>query len=395
MHIVLILFLLCIYQLDALHLTWQNDPTTTMTVQWITEPSKTSNTLEVKKQTEESYKKIEGSHKSLPNDTPYIIHTVECQNLEPDTIYSFRLPQDEAVHLFRTMPRDLTNPIRFAVGGDAYHDDVAAFDEMATLVASKNPRFVLLGGDIAYSVKDKKHRKDEWSRWSSFLEHWSKHMKGPDGCIIPLIPVIGNHEVVGYYNQTPQEAKFFYALFACPGDQGYKVLHFNKYMSICLLDSNHTHPIAGAQTAWLQEALRQSYSRTHRFAIYHVPAYPSVRYFGMKESASIRRNWVPLFERYSLHAAFENHEHAYKRTHPLIDALEHPDGVVYFGDGSWGIKPRIPKRAFRTTYLAKTASCRQFLLVELSNETRNYQAIAINGEVIDSFSQKVAPPDKF
>ena len=394
----IVLFICCISSLraaDALYLTWKSDPTTTMTIQWITADTIESDVVEVKKEQETSYKKVDGAHKKLPYDTPYIIHSVEVTGLEPDTIYSFRLQNEEATHLFRTMPQSLAKPIQFAVGGDAYHEEGIPCDDMEKVVAAKNPRFVLLGGDIAYSVKDKKQRRDDWSRWFSFITGWSKNMKGTDGIIIPIIPCIGNHEVLGYYNQTPEQAKFFYALFPFPGDGGYNVLHFAKYLSIIILDTNHTHPIGGAQTAWLQEALRQSYSRTHRFALYHVPAYPSVRYYGMTESASVRRHWVPLFERYSLHAAFENHEHAYKRTHPLIDASEHPDGVVYIGDGSWGVKPRKPKSAFRTTYLAKTVSCRQFTLVELSNENRSYKAFSIDNEVIDSFSQKVAPPDKF
>ena len=293
------------------------------------------------------------------------------------------------------MPRDLTKPIRFAVGGDAYHENGEPFEEMAKMVASKSPQFVLLGGDIAYSVKDKRQGTDNFDRWLAFLQAWSKLMKDPNGCLIPLVPTIGNHEVVGYYEQTPEQAKFFYSLFACPGPQGYKLLLFGKYMAINILDTNHTHPIGGEQTTWLRDALRQSYSYLHRFAIYHVPAYPSVRYFRMRESCAVRRHWVPLFERYSLHAAFENHDHAYKRTHPLVDGSENARGVVYIGDGSWGVKPRIPKKASRTSYLAKTKSRRQFILVELTNEQRSYQSISSDDEVIDSYIQKVLPPEEF
>ena len=380
---------------EALYLTWQNDPTTTMTIQWLSDFKSESDEIKVRKQGDQEWVKVQGFHKALPYNAPHFVHTVEATGLEPDRIYTFCLPNDTQEHLFRTMPADLSKPIQFATGGDAYHDTGDYFEEMTKKVASMNPRFVLLGGDIAYSVKGKRQHDEKFDRWLSVLQTWTKCMKATDGTIIPLIPAIGNHEVIGYYDQTPDKAKFFYALFACPGLDGYKQLLFGKYMSICILDSNHTHPIGGAQTTWLQEALRQAYCRTHRFAIYHVPAYPSVRYFRMKESCSIRRHWVPLFQRYSLHAAFENHEHAYKRTHPLIDDSEHPDGVVYFGDGSWGAKPRIPKNPRRTSYLAKTKCCRQFILVEISNENRSYKAITNEGEIVDTFTQKVAPIDKF
>lgn len=395
----IIFFFICCFSsltaADVLYLTWQNDPTTTMTIQWLSDLKSEASELEIKKQAEETWKKIPGTHKALPYNAPHLIHTVEAVGLEPDCLYTFRLPNETQEHLFRTMPKDLAKPVQFAVGGDAYHDNGHPCREMIKKVASTSPRFVLLGGDIAYSVKDKRQGDDKFERWVDFLHDWTKYMKAPDGCIIPIIPAIGNHEVMGYYEQTPEKAKFFYTLFACPGPQGYKQLLFGKYMSICILDSNHTHPIGGDQTTWLAEAMRKSYSLTHRFAIYHVPAYPCVRYFRMKESCSIRRHWVPLFERYSLHAAFENHEHAYKRTHPLIDGSEHPDGVVYIGDGSWGVKPRIPKKAERTTYLAKTKACRQFVQVVITNENRSYKVITDDGEVVDSYSQKVQPPEKF
>ncbi len=380
---------------DALYLTWQNDPTTTMTIQWLSDLTSESDEIEVKKTGDVEWKKVRGTHKALPKKAPHLVHTVEVTNLVPDTRYNFRLPQDTEEHAFRTMPQDNQKPIRFAVGGDAYHDDGRPFEEMVKKIASTSPRFFLLGGDIAYSVKEKREGTDKFDRWLAFLQIWSKYMVDTDGCSIPLIPAIGNHEVVGYYDQTPDKAEFFYSLFACPGPQGYKLLLFGKYMAISLLDTNHTHPIGGEQTAWLHNAMRKSYSYTHRFAIYHVPAYPCVRYFRSKESSAVRRNWVPLFERYSLHAAFENHEHAYKRTYPLVDGSDHPRGVLYFGDGSLGVKPRIPKKAGRTSYLAKTKSRRQFLQVTLTKETRTYEAITPEGEIIDSYTQKVLPPEEF
>ena len=287
------------------------------------------------------------------------------------------------------MPKDLSKPVRFITGGDAYHDDGDAFITTCKKAASLSPRFVLLGGDIAYAVHDNRQRHDKFDRWHAFLKAWSENMKAPDGCLIPILPVIGNHEVLGYYEQIPEQAKFFYALFPTPGQDGCKQMLFGKYLSICILDSGHTHPIGGTQTAWLQDALRKGFSYTHRFAVYHVPAYPSVRYFRMKESCAIRRHWVPLFERYKVNAVFENHEHAYKRTFPLIDGSEHPEGVVYIGDGSWGVKPRIPKRAGRTTYLAKSLGVRQFVVVDLTKESRTYSATTPDGTIVDTYSEKV------
>lgn len=44
---------------------------------------------------------------------------------------------------------------------------------------------------------------------------------------------------------------------------------------------------------------------------------------------------APLFEEYELTAAFENHDHTYKRTHRIRDGWWIPRGVLYLGDGAW------------------------------------------------------------
>ena len=38
-------------------------------------------------------------------------------------------------------------------------------------------------------------------------------------------------------------------------------------------------------------------------------------------------------------AAFENHVHLFKKTWKLKGNLKHPNGVLYLGDGLWGVHP--------------------------------------------------------
>lgn len=169
------------------------------------------------------------------------------------------------------------------------------------------------------------------------------------------------------------------------------MLDFGDYLSVIALDTGHTHPIPGAQTFWLYQALQNRQSMPHKMAFYHVPAYPSVREFAEKPSALIRDNWVPAFEKFGLSTAFEHHDHAYKRTHPLYQGkINFEKGVLYMGDGGWGVKkPRKPRAPTIGSYLAATASKRHFILVTLNEDFRYYQAIDYNGKVIDSYAQEV------
>ena len=58
-----------------------------------------------------------------------------------------------------------------------------------------------------------------------------------------------------------------------------------------------------------------------------------------------------------------------------------PDGVVYMGDGSWGVTPRKPKNLW---YLEKVAEVNAICLVTLSPEMSSIEAINIDGKVFDA-----------
>ncbi len=384
----------------ALYLTWQKDPTTTMTIQWLSTMQDADDDIEFYEIQKDipidlPWKSSKGEHTPVPEDHPFLVHKALLENLEPDTCYCFRFGKSNKEYRFRTMPKDLTNPIVFCAGGDTYNSKFKYLYNTNVQAAKQNPRFVLIGGDIAYAAPSAKTQKEDFSRWLLWLKCWNDTMVTTDGFLIPLLPCIGNHEVKGGFDQTPEEAPLFYSFFAMPGPQGYNSLHFGSYLGLTFLDSGHTHPIAGEQSSWLEKELKSQSNLLHRFAIYHVPGYPCVRFFRSNYSTSVRRNWVPLFERYKLHAAFENHDHAYKRTFPLLNGDPDPNGVVYIGDGSWGVKPRTPKKASRTTYLAKTASTRQFCKVEISKDYRKFTAITPDGEVIDEYIQILFSRDNY
>lgn len=383
------------YDPIALFLTWQRSPETTMVVNWLTAMNRHDDRIEYRKTGETSWRVLTGSHQKMPEEAPYFIHTAELKSLTPGTEYEFRTGQDALIYKFLTMPDSNEESIRFVVGGDMYHDEIEYCRKTNREAAKTNPHFALVGGDIAYAAKRKSNlvpnwlhsfleRKQKIDRWMNWLIAWKEDMVTPDGHLIPLLPVIGNHDTTGRFNQTPSEAPFFYTLFPMPGEQGCNVLDFGNYMSIFMLDSSHTHPIEGDQTFWLWEEISKRALVPHKFAFYHVPAYPSVRSYSNEPSTEIRKHWVPLFETYGLTAAFEHHDHAYKRTYPIKQNQINPNGVLYFGDGAWGVKhPRRPKDREKRWYLARTASQRHFILAQVRGSTQEYKAISSDGILID------------
>jgi acid phosphatase type 7 len=373
------------FEPEALYLTWQRDPATTMTIHWQSLRPFDHRMLQYRRQDQdhedepEPWQTRRGWGQRMPF-SERMNHVVELAGLEPDTGYLFRFGPGLAEYRFRTMPLELDRPIRIVVGGDTMHQR-AWFEQMTRQAMAFDPDFVMIGGDLAYADG----RADTTHRWVDWLEVVTQDLRGPDGRLVPLLVAIGNHEVRGSWHWaggSVERAPYFYSLFSMPGQAGYNVLDFGGYLSVVLLDSDHSTPVDGPQAEWLGGVLRQRQGR-HILPMYHVPGYPSHRSFDGRTSRRIRDRWVPLFEEFGVRMAFENHDHTYKRTPPLRGGEVSEDGIVYLGDGAWGVGVRSIHSVDETEYLAAAESVRHVLLVTVEGETIHAQALNIDGEVFD------------
>ena len=360
-----------------------------MTVQWISAPQEKESTVSYRPAKEKAeWLKTTGESYPFPQSPHYLIHRVEIKNLLPNSEYRFKVASSEKEFQFLTAPSQLTKELRFVVGGDMYHDAIHFMAKTCQRAAETSPLFALLGGDIAYAVTSLKDPVQNNERWVQWVKTWHTTMTTPQGNMIPVIAAIGNHDLIGQYGQTPAQASVFAHLFPMPGKRIYNVLDFNSYLTILLLDSGHANPINGEQAKWLDATLEARQQIPHRLAAYHVPAYPSARSFQNKHSLLVRTYWVPLFEKWKLQTAFEHHDHAYKRTHPLLKNRAHPEGVVYLGDGGWGVeKPR--KLHSKKHYLAKFACCRHFIAVAITPSHQQFKCINDQGQIIDEWTHPI------
>ena len=374
----------------GLLLTWQHDPTTTMTIDWHRAATETDTpaTLEFRKQGDTTWQPRQATRLDFPF-TDRKIDRTELTQLEPDTAYEFRGSPSAPTYHFRTMPASLAKPLVFAVGGDTRHRK-SWLEEMNRAAMTHNPAFIVWGGDLAYANGDPKNVK----LWLEWFDANMKTLITPDRRAVPIVVGIGNHEVQGGSHgnrmNTPEDkakyAPFFYRLFAFPGPQGYGVLDFGQYLSLVIGDTGHSNPIPGQQTAWLAETLAQRAKIPNVFPVYHVPAYPSNRDFNEKTSELVRTLWCPLFEQHGIQVAFENHDHTYKRTKPIRAGKTSPDGITYIGDGSWGVDPRPVHNPATTWYLEKAQTVRHGLIVTLNPTGKTITAINPQGQVIDEIS---------
>src|SRR5262249_39794220 len=136
------------FQPSTLMLTWQRDPTTTMTVQWVGTVGETANTTVYytplasgpfvgKATTVKPYPK-----------TDFKVFRAELTDLEPGTDYQFKIGKQSPTYLFKTMPAKATNTISFISGGDCGVNPHAIANNIQA--ARQDPMFAVVGGDLGY-----------------------------------------------------------------------------------------------------------------------------------------------------------------------------------------------------------------------------------------------------
>ena len=377
----------------GIYLTWHGgmDPARSIAVNWVDLFPGSSQLVWVREAgagDDAPWRRVQGEAQLLEPST--LMHRrAMIDDLQPDTLHVLRIGDDPSArriteYRFRTMPQVHDRPIRFVNGGDMMHRR-AWVDAMNQQAGRLDPDFALIGGDFAYA--------DGWraSRWVDWLQSWMQHAVTTDGRLIPIVAGIGNHEVDGGYNRTPAEAPFFYRMFVLPGERSYFALDFGDDLSIIVLDSDHTEPVDGEQTRWLAAALSERDERRWLIACYHFPAWGTTKApegglpSDHRVARRIRTHWVPLLEKHRVSIVFEHDHHNYKRTHRIReDRRDDVHGILYMGDGSWGVSTRSVPAPGEAWYLAHAEPTRHLILGVLHPDgTAQFDALTAGGERID------------
>lgn len=361
----------------SLYLTFTENASTTVTLNWFHNADTPSGTVRYRVRGTREWRSQNIRVIDFPHSRRYI-HRATLRSLRPGSVIEFQIPNSSKTYTVRMLPDTLNEPLRFAVGGDMMHEQKWLRETNIT-AARTSPYFVAIGGDLAYADG----QREKVSRWYDYFKIWYETMVTPEGHIIPMIPGIGNHEVKTSYSTDNTDATFFFHLFDIPDNRAYYRVDAGNYLSMIMLDTDHTNAIVGAQTEWLKNTLEEVGDRPHVYPVFHVPAYPSVRDPESARNVRIRSNWVPLFEEHGVRIVFEKHDHTYKRTIPLKQGRADADGITYIGDGSWGVHVRMPANYW---YLDNASGVRHFIDVRIHQSGVTTRAIRENGILLDQFT---------
>lgn len=396
----------------SVHLTWQGDTSTTMTVNLVVEAEGSGQRLprsanvEWRPSGSQDEPVVVSSEPAEIGGVPDVrVYRFPIRDLEPGAGYDFEILLDGRsagpARSFRTVPDE--GPVRLAAGGDVGAEPLSL--ALLTEAARRSPHMLVIGGDLAYA----NGLVSRWPRWRTWLEYVTEALVTPEGHTVPLVLAIGNHEVnVGRDGGVPasapaeRKAPFYFGLFGqnqagggLPEEGGATFFRrdLGSVGALYVLDSGHlvSHQ---HQAAWLAAHLEADADLPNRLALYHVPLYPAHRSY--EGSARGREAWEEVFHRGRLTVALENHDHVLKRSHPirLGEVVGEGEGVLYLGDGCMGMDARTVDPEERW-YIERSASEPHFWMAELSDEGSVFRAFDEEGRLLDlvTTGEVETPPD--
>ena len=343
------------YPIDV-HLSWQNDTKTTMTMTWKTEGS-TASIVQYG---------LDNSYGYQEEGDAGIWHTVEITGLVPDTIYHYRVGGGKKWSNDFTFKTGTSGKnTKFVAWGDSRHFREERRELMNT-VNSLDHDFSVFTGDFVDSGAD----VNQWYNWFADFAPLLNH--------IPFMAVQGSHD---------QNHSNYYNFFAFPGREEYYSFNYGPIHFICLHSEIPNYGGTFNETIdWLVNDLETHKDYDWKIVLQHTPAYSSSSNYHDGEFDEIISLFVPIYEEYNITMVIAGHKHLYERLQK--------NNITYIISGGAGAKPH----AFIESYIIEESiygeSAYHAVLLETLENQLDLRAFRSNKTLMDQFTiNKIDKPD--
>ncbi|MCR8644467.1 metallophosphoesterase family protein [Paenibacillus sp. N1-5-1-14] len=325
-----------------------------------------------------NYKQPEHIIRSITNETSALIHEVTIDNLEPSTIYFYKIYAGDSVEggpfPFKTAVRS-GESFSFAVtsetGGYSGFDstDGQINRNIFKQMSRYRPDLALFIGDVV----------DDGQRY----EDWEQYFFGPGKELFHSTPVfsfLGNHE---------NQGSWYYDFFAFNPPKNYYSFDYGDAHFICLdatdFIPSETYPHLNGQLHCVNPQIDfllsdlQATTAKWKIVYFHYPPYVSGGY-----QVEDLRVLSPFFEQYGVDLVFNSHTIIYERSHPLrAGQVDFEQGVVYIVAGGAGAMENwlLPKREWHTS---QAVAVPHFVQVVVTSDRLEVRAIDEEGRLFDT-----------
>jgi hypothetical protein len=303
---------------SGVHLSWSEDPSSTLTVAWQTPTRRNPAAVSFRRVGDAAVRRAVGTSRPLPG-SPHWLHCAVLRDLAPATTYEYRVSSDagaaagaEVWRPVRTPPRARSETYRaafFCDVGIAGRPDgsTRATGRVLREIAADEPLFYLGGGDYAYARRDPR-----FSDPGVAIDRWLEQME-PLLARAPFLPQYGNHET-----ELGESIGEWSARFAHPrGSADGRSYSFDVGSAhFVALFAPGVAP-APDHLRWLEEDLASEASRSAvwRIVYQHAPIISSGASHPARDD--VRVALMPRFERWGVDLHLSGHDQNYERSHPL------------------------------------------------------------------------------
>ena len=382
-------------QVSRVHLGWsQNDVYETMTVMWhspVLENQYVIYDLQSRTHVDEYEWHVDatamavqptigtGGQAISTTALPGYTYRAELVGLEPGVPYYFRVVDEGGCATEEWWLRTIEpgQAIRFTFAGDSQRPHETPEGDFGQLLgkptapanwpfmrdfltqqaAAADPDFMLALGDLVA----RGNNPDQWENW---LDAWQEHAISPSGRMIPIVPVVGNHDVGDVPPNADSSYEWMVGQFAMPqsvpGLPCYSLDFPGLHLTVLAATGGHligTYSAAvaeaAAQIAWLENDLAGAGAQnaSWRLVAFHY------NYLGCFAPCSSNlydvypQAWSKILQDFDVDMVFMGHTHNYTRTwpvsldtgsfcsggSPLFELHSHSeDGITYVIAGIWG-----------------------------------------------------------
>lgn len=253
-----------------------------------------------------------------------VVHKAQAEDLEPGKTYRYRVgaknvPQEKYIEGMFTVRTDddyVENGLTFLHVTDTQQGNMNDYKNnfkvaMDAAYRELDPDFVLHTGDVT---------DDNWSGKSNILEfHWAHDMLNEEGDCPVIMASTGNHDMQDEVFQQ------FYN-YKLPQDASTKTGVYYSYdlgnVHFVNVDTNQTgfnqpNPLKDEQMRWLEADLE---STDADFIILqtHKGPYSYGKHYDDDEMPYLRKQLMPLLDKYEVDLFLNGHDHIYSRSQPLV-----------------------------------------------------------------------------
>lgn len=308
-------------------------------------------------------------------------HSVVFKNLKPNTLYSYRVGNDDhwsEWFQFRTTS-DKSDKFSFLYFGDAQSDLRSMWSKVIRGAYARAPeaKLMLHAGDLVNRDSNDK----EWGEWfesGSFIHAMVHNMPSP-----------GNHDY-GRGEFVKDLSPFWRYQFTLPenGPRGleetcyYTDVQGVRFISLDAYMVEESDEYLQKQKIWMDSLLSHNPNKW-TCVVFHHPIFSTKT---TRDNKRMRATFKPLFDKYKVDLVLQGHDHTYARGMKNIpmDKKGEVSGTMYVVSVSG---PKMTDHdVAMDTWMDKTAVYTQlYQVITVDNNTLEYRAYTSADELFDAF----------